>query len=230
MTRWLVLLFLLVSLPAAAAPLGVDDFEDLTTQGWHVPDPTHPAPPMVIPTGGPAGADDAFLQLSAFGGNGPGSRLSVLNLSQWTGDFTDVGAIGMDVNNLGPSEVVLRLLFVNFPDAPGPPTDVAWTLAPITVSAGSGWTPVLFSLSPLNLIAPFGSVGGALADVDELRIFHSVAPAFGGPGIGSEPVVATVGVDNIQVVPEPSTLVLLLSGLGVAARKKGQTLFRKKRV
>ena len=219
MTRWLLVLFLLLPTPAAALPLGVDDFEDLTTQGWHVGDPAHPAPPAVVASGGPAGVGDAYLQLTAVGGTGPGSRLSVLNLSQWTGDFTDVGAIAMDANNFGPSDVVLRLLFVNFPDTPGPPTDVAWTVAPVQVAADTGWTSVLFNLSPANLFAPFGSVVGALSDVDELRIFHSVAPAFGGPSVGAEPVVATVGIDNIQVVPEPSTLVLLLSGLGIAARR-----------
>ena len=102
------------------------------------------------------------------GGSGPGSRLSVLNLSQWTDDFTSVAAIGMDVNNFGPNELVLRLLFVNFPDAPGPPTDVAWTLASVVVPSGSGWNMVGFSLDSANLFAGFGMVGDALGDVDEL--------------------------------------------------------------
>jgi hypothetical protein len=44
---------------AWAVPVGFDDFEDGTTQGW-------------------AGVDDAYLQVEAVGGGGPGSRLSVL--------------------------------------------------------------------------------------------------------------------------------------------------------
>jgi hypothetical protein len=216
---------------AWAVPVGLDDFEDGTTAGWHVGDLAHPAPPVNISTGGPAGIDDAYLQLQAFGGSGPGSRLSALNLSQWTDDFTSVSAIGMDVNNFGPEDLVLRLLFVNFPDAPGPPTDVAWTLAPIVVPSGGGWNNVIFSLSAANLFAPFGTVGGALADVDELRIFHNPNPFFGGPSVGAPPVVATLGIDNIGVivetteVPEPASMLLMLVGLGAGARK----MYRAKR-
>ena len=215
-----------------AAPVGIDDFEDGTTANWHVGEPAlHPAPPVNISTGGPTGVDDAYLQLQAFGGSGPGSRLSALNLSQWTGDFTSVAAIGMDVNNFGPDDLVLRLLFVDFPDAPGPPTNVAWTLAPVIVPSGSGWNHVLFSLSLANLFAPIGTAGGALADVDELRIFHNPDPFFGGPSVGAPPVVATLGIDNIgavaetTAVPEPASMLLMLAGLGAGARKR----FRGKR-
>ena len=105
-----VLILALTALTASTAwavPVGIDDFEDGTTAGWHVGDPgAHPAPPVNVSTGGPAGAGDAYLQLEALGGGGPGSRLSVLNLSQWTGDFTSVPAIGMDVNNFGPDDLV----------------------------------------------------------------------------------------------------------------------------
>jgi hypothetical protein len=222
----IVMIVALTASTAWAAPVGIDDFEDGTTEGWNVGNPAvHPAPPVNISSGGPAGVDDAYLQIEAVGGDGPGSRLSVLNLEQWTGDFTSVAAIGMDVNNFGPDEVALRLLFVNFADAPGPPTDVAWTLDPIILQSGSGWEQVLFSLSAANLFAPIGTVAGALADVDELRIFHNPDPFFGGPNVGAPPVVATLGIDNIGVVaettpiPEPSTILLMLAGLGAGARK-----------
>jgi hypothetical protein len=227
-----VLILALTASTAWAVPVGIDDFEDGTTAGWHVGDPlAHPAPPVNVSTGGPAGAGDAYLQLEALGVGGPGSRLSVLNLSQWTGDFTSVSAIGMDVNNFGPDDVLLRLLFVNFPEPMGPPTDVAWTLASVIVPSGSGWTDVLFSLSAANLFAPpFGTVAGALADVDELRIFHNPVPSFGGPQVGAPPVAVTLGIDNIRVVdatavPEPSSMLLMLAGLGAGARK----MFRAKR-
>jgi hypothetical protein len=220
MKRLLSICALLATLfaPAAlfAAPLTIDDFEDGTTQGWFVPAGgpfVHPAPPTNV-LGGQDGALDNYLLLTALGGSSSGSRMSVLNESQWTGDFTGLSAIEMDVNNFGPDTLHLRLLFVNFPPGGPPPgpTDVAWTLAPIIVSSGSGWAHISFDLSPLNLFAPIGTVAGALSDVNELRLFHSVEPFFGGPGVGAEPVTAQLGVDNIAAVPEPMSLLLFCTG------------------
>ena len=62
-------------------------------------------------------------------------------------------------------------------------------------------------------------------DVDELRLFHNLGAAFGGPGIGAPAVAATLGIDNIGAVtdvtpiPEPASMLLMLAGLGAGARK-----------
>jgi len=210
-----LLLMLMMSVTVIAAPIGIDNFEDGTTQGWFVPGP-HPVPPVNIPTGGPGGAGDNYLQVTALGGDGAGSRLSVQNFSQWSGDLRSFSRITMDVNNFGPSDLFLRFLFVNFSGTPGlsDPSDVAWSLVPVIVPAGSGWLPVSFDISPGNLFAPLGSIAGALGGVDELRLFHNPAPVFGGPTIGAPPVTAVLGIDNVAAVPEPSTLLLLVSVLG----------------
>ena len=209
---------------AEAIPIAVDTFEDGTTMGWFVPipptGPPSPVPPENVGTGGPAGAGDAYLELQATGEPGPGGRLAVLNESQWTGDYLAAGivAIAMDVNNFGPDEVTLRLLFEDF-DAPGPPANLVTTLADIVVPAGSGWTSVVFDLSASNLTALLGSVDEALREVDVLRIFHNPDAAFPGPPIGPPRVAVTLGVDNIRAirdVPEPTSVALLLGGVATA--------------
>jgi hypothetical protein len=198
---------------AAPSPILPDTFEDGTTMGWFVPG-AHPAPPANVASGGPAGVDDSYLQLTAIGGAGAGSRLAVLNGSQWAGDYLADGvlAIAMDVNNLGPDEVTLRLLFEDF-DGPGPPVNLVTTLTDVVIPSGSGWVHVEFSLDPSNLLALIGAVPDALSSVDVLRIFHNPDPDFPGPGIGIPVVNAVVGVDNITAVPEPAAILLVAGGI-----------------
>lgn len=218
------------SAPAGALSIAqIDTFEDGTTQGWQVGDPTHPAPPVNIATGGPGGAGDNYLQLTAVGSSGPGSRLSAFNFAQWAGDYIAAGitSIYMDVNNFGPDDLSLRLLFAD--PAGGPPSNVAVTDA-VLIPAGSGWQSIVFSVVPADLIAVIGDASLALANATELRIFHNPDPDFPGPGIGIPIVSATLGVDNISptapsaAVAEPAGLAALglgLIALGLLRRRRG---------
>lgn len=206
---------------AAAVTVGqVDTFESGTTEGWVVgvgTGPAHPSPPENVPTGGPAGADDAYLVLRAVGGSGAGSRLTVLNLTQWGGNYPAAGvtAIAMDVVNLGPTDLFLRVLLEN--PVAGPPTAAAYSAVPILLPAGGGWTSVVFPLAASDLLAEVGTVEAALASATVLRIFHGAADDF--PG---EPVVTTLGVDNVRAVPEPGVAALLGAGMaGLALRRAG---------
>jgi hypothetical protein len=217
---------LLASQIAFAVTSGqVDTFEDGTTQGWVVAllGAPHPAPPVNVPTGGPAGVDDNYLLLTAVGGVGAGNRLSVINfMGQWSGNYLQSGIneITMDVQNLGPTELDLRLLFAD--PLNGPPQNEAISSVPVHLFPGSGWTKVTFPILPSDLTAVEGSVGEALMNTTEFRIYHSgpnpIAP---GP-----PVVALLGVDNIRAVPDASFTGLLLgvalSLLAVMRRAKAR--------
>lgn len=217
--------FLMLPSSAAADPVlfQVNNFEDGTTQGWFVsagPVNSIPlAPPVNVPNGGPAGAGDNYLLLTALGGNGSGSRLSVINGSpQWRGNYLAAGvnAITMDVNNFGATDLYLRLLFED--PMMGPPQNEAFTTIPVILSAGSGWTSITFLIAPGNLTAERGSVNAALTNATLIRIFHSPVA-----GLPPPPVVAQLGVDNIRAtaVPEPTTLLLLGTGMaGVAAKAR----------
>ena len=98
--------------------------------------------PEVVATGGSAGAGDQYLKITSQGGSGPGSRLVVLNASQWTGNFLFISGIGMDLINLGATDLQIRLLFED--PMGGPPTDEAVSTSPFLLPAGSGWVHAFF--------------------------------------------------------------------------------------
>lgn len=216
------------ALPLCAVTIGqVDDFEDGTTQGWQINSLGQGAP-AILPanqsTGGPAGANDNYLQLGSSGGAGAGSRLVVNNLfAQWAGNYTALGltAISMDLRNLGTTDLSIRLLLEN-PEA-GPPSDIAITGA-FFLPSGGGWTNVEFDLSPGALTALLGDVDALLTNVTMLRIFHSATADFPGPS-----VVATLGVDNItaigaqQPVPEPGTWMVMAAGLAAVFARRARS-------
>jgi len=120
--------------------------------------------------------------------------------------------ISMYVNNFGPNDLFLRLLFEDF-EGLGPPVNLALSTNAIFVPANSGWVNVQFPIAPANLTALFGTAIGALTDTDTLRIFHNPDPTFPGPGSGIPAVTAVLGIDNITAVPEPATLSFLVGGL-----------------
>jgi hypothetical protein len=200
----------------------VDTFEDGTTQEWSIGSifGGHPAPPANVPSGGPAGVDDNYLRLTALGGGGAGSRLSVLNRSQWSGDYLAAGVsrIQLDVRNFGPEDVVLRLGF--FDPVGGAPTNGAVTDG-VPVFAGGEWQRIEFLTTPATMTTLFGDVTALMSNVTEVRLFHNPNPTFPGPGLGPPTVNALVGIDNIRAVPEP--------GWGVAVAVVGCYWLRRER-
>ena len=215
----------LVPTLAAAGPIPLDDFEDGTLENWFagggpvggIP----PVPPANIATGGPGGAGDHYMRVTAIGGGGPGSRLTVMNGTQWAGDYIAGGVtlIEMDLNNEGTTDLAVRLLFED--PIPGPPANIAISDNPFVLPAGSGWLHATFAIASSDLVALLGSATAALSNTTILRIFHSPTDTFPGP-----PIVASLGVDNITAnaapaaVPEPAALLLLLPGAVYLVRKR----------
>src|SRR4051794_833264 len=85
-------LLLTASFSAHALLIGqIDTFQDLTTDHWFAgglgppPPQAPPVPPQVVVTGGPGGAGDAFLEITASSQNGAGSRVVAINGAQWAG-------------------------------------------------------------------------------------------------------------------------------------------------
>lgn len=221
--------------PAHAIAVGqIDSFASGTTENWIVGllGAPHPTPPSVE-LGGPAGATDGFLKLTALGGSGPGSRLSVLNTAaQWAGSFSAAGVarISFDARNFGATDLTLRLLLSDPKGAP--PANIATTEG-ILLPAGGGWTHLVFDVEAATLLALAGDAATLLSDVTELRIYHrALAPVPGDINI-AQIVAGSLGVDNIlaegtstdgTTIPAPASAALLATGLGMlVARRRTAT-------
>ena len=212
--RWhvAVLLWLCLLRAASAVTNGqIDTFQDGTTMGWSngVPDNL-----TNIATGGPAGAGDRFLQLTADGTPDHGGRLTTFNLQQWLGNYIgqSVNAIEIDLRNQGATTLSIRLAFKsqNTMTAPG------YLSSAVVLQPGSGWQHFTISIASANMIA----IGGPASyntfftsGIGDARIINEV----GTSTLNGDPIVGQIGIDNIRAVPEPSALALLISASLVVA-------------
>lgn len=180
-----------------------DTFESGTTEGWAINlvgigTPPAGSFPQNVSSGGPSGTGDGYLLLNSTGMNAAGGRLTVGNTAQWVGDYSAAGvnSIAMDVRNFGLTDLYLRLMFSD--PAVGPPANLAFSTTSIYIPAGSGWTSIAFPILPSQLTAGLGSVEQALMNVTEMRLYHSFDLNHPQPGSSVAPVLATVGIDNIE--------------------------------
>lgn len=204
--------------PGLAQSIGqMDTFEDGTTQGWTsaLLGAQNPNPPVNVATGGPSGVDDNYLLLTSNGTFGPGGRLVGINVDQWSGDYTAAGITGidMDVKNFGTTDLNLRLLFESVGQSG--PTDIATTTDGVFLAAGSDWTHIHFDISSSDLTALMGTSDNALGNASAFRVFNSSAAQFPGPS-----TISSLGVDNVEAVPEPATMAALLGGLAFFAKRR----------
>jgi len=195
--------------PAGAVQLGqVDDFSGSSLDGWSSGG-GNPNPPSAVAGGGPLGAGDAFLQLTANGGSA-GGRLVAFAGPQWAGDYLGAGvtALRMDLRNGGSTDLSLRLMFT---DGVG---NRAMSSQSVSLASGGGWVSALFPVGPATL----NSNGGVLSAVTQMTLIHAPVAVF-----PPSPVVGLLGVDNVTAVPEPGAALLLGGGLVVlmaAARRR----------
>lgn len=203
-----VLIFVLAPTASAVLLGQIDDFQDGTTQNWGS-GVNHPVPPVNSADNGPLGIGDHCLLAATTGTVGAGGKMVFFNSAQWAGDYTAAGVtkIAMMLNNLGGQDLTMRLAF----DGGG---GMFSTMDEVTLTAGSGWQSVEFSVAAADLVSVGGaSVAGTLSNVTVLRVLNSDVPSW----VGSD-VTAELFVDNITAVPEPATLFVL--GLGSLLLKR----------
>ena len=211
---------LLLAQTAGAISFGqLDTFQDGTTNGWE----TGPfAPPVTnISTGGPAGAGDRYIQLTANGG-GAGGRLVAFNFTSWTGNYIAAGvtAISIDLRNFSAVDLAIRFAFQSEIMQGGP----GYLSQAMLLPANSGWMRFTISIAPGNLTAVNNptSYNTFFSNVQWTRIIH----ATGNGSLNGEPVVGQLGIDNIHAIPEPGTTALAATGLLALI---GGALHRKRR-
>lgn len=198
---WLALILIATPLSVRAVTPGqIDDFQDGTAQNWRI------GVGLVgnVANGGPTGAGDRYIQYTSSGGFGAQSRMIVFNDSQWTGNYIGSGtsSIALDLANFGAQPLSIRIAFRDN-DGSGYSATTAFSLA-----ADSQWHHTAFALTAGNFTA-IGSPGVSFNDLltnftGQFRILHSASPSLLG-----DPIAATLGIDNVQAIPEPSSFMMV---------------------
>lgn len=176
----------------------------------------------IVSSGGPAGAGDAYMQ-SVADGAGQFGRLTVFNTQQWSADFVANGvtSISMDLLNEGAVPLAIRIGFRGV-DGSG-----YISTTPFSLPAGGSWQTASFPVSEAGMTA-VGSPGSLplfLAAGDfQFRILN----ASGTANLQGDPVVSTLGIDNISAVPEPSVLALASSCVAIGSFLMAGRLVRRK--
>jgi hypothetical protein len=200
----LALLLIAAPLTTSALTLGqIDNFADGTAQNWG----TGTTPASNISDGGPGGSGDNYLQYTSSGLGGANSRMIVFNSSQWQGNYNSAGIteIAMDLNNFSSQTLSMRIaFFVNSSTG-------FVTTTPFSLAANSGWQHAVFALTAADFatIGSPGSFNTLLSNfTGQLRILDANSLSLLG-----DPVAATLGIDNVQAIPEPSTFRMAVFGI-----------------
>lgn len=188
---------------AGATPIvgQIDTFDsDGDTLGWAVGS-NHPSPPS---------ASGGFLTISSIGGRGAGGRLLAFNRAQWAGDYISAGvtSIQLDLENLGSETLEIRLAFEDSSgQTPRQFADwLATTASVVLLSGESGTFTFGITAADLGGTTDFNTL---MSNAGAMRILSadSLSPQ-------GDIMVGSLGVDNITAIPEPSTALLVVVGLG----------------
>jgi hypothetical protein len=198
--------------PAWGQVLGfVDDFSAPGTNGWiSSASNTNPG------TGGVGGVGDGYLNVEQsnefnFGTHNDGPDYA----GNWTAaGITHVSFYLNDVN----TDEDFSFHFLVTGDESNPsgestwqyntgfqPPNGSWQQYVVDLTSGANWTQTRGSAS-------FADV---LADVADAHFRHDLPPFFTSP----DPIMGDIGIDNIALVPEPSTIMLLAS-VGLAGMRR----------
>jgi hypothetical protein len=157
-----------------------DNFQDGTTMSWG-----GGSSPGNISTGGPAGAGDKYLQISAAGG-----FLATFNTVQWAGNYTaaTVDRIEVDLRNTGPNPLEIRLILF------ATNTDRWSSVSKVVLPPNSSWVHASFDVLEANFVhtTGTGAFSAMMANMSRIMFRHEPVITAGGTA-----VTGALGIDNI---------------------------------
>ena len=187
----------LVGSTFAATLMSVNDFEDGSVHGWSGDNfPTN------IPTGGPNGVDDNYMELTPSGTIGPGGNLAAFNLDEvWVGNYAAIGASAIEADFLNATDnlndLPMRIVLIG-PDT----TSDRWTSTePFIVPNDGEWHRARFELdeSSLTRVGGISSYDAMMQSV--LRVLIRLDPD--PPSFDGEKSTDVLGVDNLVLLGIP---------------------------
>jgi hypothetical protein len=186
--------------PPRAIAISVGETDNFSTnlEGWAQGEPSTLAGGVTrVTSGGPGGANDPYMRIVSDGSGEHGKLLAFNGTSAWTGNYTaGVSALSMSVNNLGATDLRLRLAFGT---ADSPDTGGSWlsSASAVQVPPGSGWMSIQFPIGTADMTRVQGtaSYSSIMGNVSMLRLLHS--NTLNNRGVN---IVASLGVDNITAL------------------------------
>jgi len=199
----------------------LNDFEDFSVHGWTYGGSSAKADPSILPKVVQEANGNKYLQVTSTGGGtsgrGPGSRMSVINETEWRGNYNSagVGSVLAKMKNMGDESLYMRAAFTTR-------TLEEWHFAAsdtyLELPADGKWYDLSFAIDAENITAFLGNSGECCFtkwDFDEVMggvnqfKFHNGKDAhfWGGAKISS-----VLGIDDISVSSEVSQSIILSAG------------------
>lgn len=203
-----------VSVSADISLSSMDNFSS-TSEGWFIGgvgvSPTRQA-------GNGQDGNPGYLSHFSDGGGSQGKWLMMTIQSDWLGNYTSAGvtAVSLWAGITAGSDLGVRIAF----DGPG-----GWFYSNAQI-VDTGWSQYTYQLTADQFTYASGSGGTAsfsdtMSGVTRFEIFGgngSVGYRASGDLLQAGTSISTLAIDNIQVVPEPSTLSLWMIASMASAR------------